>query len=122
MHHQPVPEGPPVRARDITPTTPGERRNRPAQVSGWFLIGVVAALASFGTFLGWLYAPFFLTVAVVCSIGAIVAGHVGRARRYRAGRSQALACIVLAWLGLAVSALAVLVHLGVLVGFAALFG
>ena len=100
----------------------GGRRNRSVQVGGWCVTGVLAAFASFATFLGWLYAPFFLTVAVAGSLGAIVAGHLGRARRYREGRLQALVCIALGWLGVVISAVAVLVHLGLLVGFAAVFG
>lgn len=108
--------------QDPSTTTRGESRNRPAQVAGWCVLLVVAAFASFATFLGWLYAPFFLTVAVACSSGAIIAGHVGRARRYGEGRFQALACIAAGWLGLVVSGLAVLVQLGLLAGFAAVFG
>lgn len=77
---------------------------------------------SFTTVLGWLYAPFFLSVATLSSAAAIVLGHRARSHARRAGHSagSALLAIVAGWLGLAACAGAVLLSLGVLVGLAAL--
>src|SRR6478735_3124513 len=70
-----------------TPSTPetGEAvapaaKNRPALVSEFGAICAIAALFSFTTVVGWVAPAFFVGFAILASLVAIVAGHVGRAR------------------------------------------
>lgn len=98
--------------------------NRAATVSIGSAGLAIAALLNFYTGIAWLNPVIFITLGVLCSLVAIVSGHVGRRRARKSGgtgRFVSLLGIVLGWLVILVSALAVTVVFGLAAGVAVLF-
>ncbi|MFE3856772.1 DUF4190 domain-containing protein [Streptomyces griseorubiginosus] len=98
-------------------------RNRPAKVSAFFAVGAVGFLANFATGIAWLNPGIFITLALLCALIAIPAGHIARFRGRRLdgeGRGLALVSIVIGWLTLFVCLLALLAFVGLVAGLSVL--
>ncbi|QSY49290.1 MULTISPECIES: DUF4190 domain-containing protein [Streptomyces] len=98
-------------------------RNRPAKVSLWFALFGVCAYGSFATGIAWLNPGIFVTMAVLCALVAIVAGHIGRFQGRRLdgdGRGMALLGILVGWLILLVTAVVIVAVGGLIAGLAVL--
>lgn len=95
--------------------------NGAARAAGVLATTAVAGLGCIVAF-GLLNLAFFATVAAVSGLGAIVLGHVGRARGRRtgAGRGTSLAAIVVGWLAIAAVAVIVLLWFTLMAGLHAL--
>ena len=112
----------PIRSSAAEPDAPAVK-NRAATISEIAAICAVSGLISLATVVGWVAPGFFVGFAVLSSIVAIVAGHVGRARGRRlggAGRGIALAGIIVGWVCLVGALLGTLALVGILAGIGAL--
>ncbi|MGX5210929.1 hypothetical protein ACWKT3_20005 [Streptomyces violaceus] len=92
-------------------------------VSACCALGGVAFLAQFATGIAWINPGIFVGLAALCALIAIPAGHLGRFRGRRPGgdgRGLALLSILIGWLVLVVSLLALLAFVGLVAGLAVL--
>jgi hypothetical protein len=113
-----------------TPITPATgdfvapaAQNRPALVSEIAAACAIAALLGFATVVGWVAPWFFFGAAIVSSLVAIVAGHVGRARGRvpgGIGGGLSLAGIIVGWVCLVIAVLGSLVLVGIVAGIRSL--
>ncbi len=89
------------------------------QAAGLSAICAFASVAAVGSW--YLFPHLFIPFSLVCALGAVITGHVGRWRARRLGgegRWIALAGLIAGWLMLAVCLLVALLSIGL---FAALF-
>lgn len=95
--------------------------NGAARAAGVLATTAVAGLGCIAAF-GLLNLAFFATVAAAAGVGAIVLGHVGRARGRRTGtgRGTSLAAIVVGWLAVAAVGVLVLLWFTLMAGLHAL--
>ncbi|WEH39966.1 DUF4190 domain-containing protein [Streptomyces sp. AM 2-1-1] len=110
-------------ARPPDPARAPAPRNRAAQVSGFFALGAVGALGNFATGIALINPAVFVTLATLCALIAITAGHIGRYRGKRlggSGRGVALVSLLTGWLVLLVCLLAGLALAGLVAGLAVL--
>ncbi|QKW49046.1 DUF4190 domain-containing protein [Streptomyces buecherae] len=94
-------------------------RNRPARASAYCALAAVAALGNLAGPAGWLNPGIFVGMAFLCSLVAVIAGHLGRFRGRRLGgegRGLALAGLVTGWVVLLVCRVLLLAVVGVIAG------
>ncbi|MFI2073831.1 DUF4190 domain-containing protein [Streptomyces triculaminicus] len=90
-------------------------------MSLWFALFGVCAYGNFAT--GIACPGIFVTMAVLCALVAIVAGHIGRFQGRRLdgdGRGMALLGILVGWLILLVTAVVIVAVGGLIAGLAVL--
>ncbi|MET9604734.1 DUF4190 domain-containing protein [Streptomyces sp. NPDC006512] len=102
-----------------TGTTSLTGRNRTARVALGFALASVGFLGNFAGPIAWLNPPLFVALALLCALLAIPSGHAARFRGRRLGgdgRGAALAALLIGWLCLLVTLLAVAALFGLAAG------